>query len=107
PVTEVAWRTPPTLSGTGSPVAPPSTPVLHPTAPQPMAAPAPSAREPSWPLAPLVWFNRAFDGFLRPLGPAGRWLRRPAGRNLLGLLGLLGLSAAAALALADGLGWGW
>jgi hypothetical protein len=55
----------------------------------------------------LVWFNRAFDGCLVPLGPVGRWLRRPAGRNLLGAGGVLGLLAAAAVAVADCIGWTW
>jgi hypothetical protein len=58
-----------------------------------------------WRLWPLVGFNAAFDLCLRPWGPIGRWLRGPTGRALLGILGLLCLTAAAALAAADWIGW--
>jgi hypothetical protein len=61
-------------------------------------------------LLPLVWFNKTFDLFLFPLGPAGGWLKRPSGRGFLGTIGLLCLLGAAALAAAtragiEGLGW--
>jgi hypothetical protein len=53
----------------------------------------------------LVGFNAAFDLCLEPWGPIGRWLRGPTGRALLGILGLLFLTAAAALAAAEWIGW--
>src|SRR5262249_23722874 len=58
-------------------------------------------------LLPLVWGNRLFDACLVPFGPLGSWLRRSAGRNLLGWTGLLMLAATAGLALCDYLGWTW
>jgi hypothetical protein len=58
-----------------------------------------------WYLWPFVGFNAAFDLCLWPWGPIGRWLRGPTGRALLGILGLLCLTAAAALAVADWIGW--
>ncbi|HLJ95984.1 MAG TPA: hypothetical protein VKU02_22610 [Gemmataceae bacterium] len=60
-----------------------------------------------WPLYPLVWINRAFDFATGWLGPLGRWLRGPAGRGLLGWVGLLLLAAALAWLAWDGLGWTW
>jgi hypothetical protein len=70
------------------------------------ATPPPSP--PEWtPLSlwPVVAFNCVFDACLIPWGPAGRWLKGPTGRALLGILGLLCLTAAAALAAADWIGW--
>jgi hypothetical protein len=55
-------------------------------------------------LWPLVWFNRLFDLLLMPLG---RWARGPAGRNLLGTVGVLCLLAALALVALDWCGWTW
>lgn len=65
-----------------------------------------AAPPPSW-LLPLVWFNQGFDACLTPLGAPGRWLCSPRGRQLLGAAGLLGLAAAAALAVSAGMGWSW
>jgi hypothetical protein len=56
---------------------------------------------------PLVYFNRAFDACLAPWGAAGRWLRGPAGRSILGTLGVLSLGVAVVLAVADVFGWTW
>jgi hypothetical protein len=72
----------------------------------PAAAPATAPSRP-WPLLPLVWFNAAFDLVLVPWGPPGRWLRGRPGRALLGTVGVLCLLGAAALAVADGVGWTW
>ncbi|HKI37505.1 MAG TPA: hypothetical protein VKA46_36960 [Gemmataceae bacterium] len=58
-------------------------------------------------LRPLLWLNRQFDSLAFNLGAPGRWLRRPAGRTLLGLVGLLLLAAAVALAFLDRIGWTW
>jgi hypothetical protein len=59
------------------------------------------------PALPLVWFNVVFDAFVTPLGPAGRWLKGEGGRSFLGFVGLACLAGAAALAVADGIGWTW
>ncbi len=61
----------------------------------------------AWPLYPLAWINGAFDFVTAWLGPVGRWLRGPAGRGLLGWVGLLLLAAALAWLAWDGLGWTW
>ena len=58
-----------------------------------------------WLLRPILRINRLFDTVALGLGAPGRWLRRPAGRTLLGLLGLALLGAAAALVLLDRSGW--
>ena len=47
-------------------------------------------------LLPLVWVNQVFDVGSYLLGPSGRWWRRPAGRTLLGWLGLVLLLGAVA-----------
>jgi hypothetical protein len=73
------------------------TPRATPPAPPPVWTP--------WYLWPFVGFNAAFDACLAPWGPVGGWLRGPTGRALLGILGLLCLTAAAALAAADWIGW--
>jgi hypothetical protein len=80
-----------------SPASPPST----------KPVPSPSSPGVSLPAMPLVWFNAAFDAFLTPLGPPGRWLKDKGGRSFLGLVGLACLAGAVALALADGIGWTW
>jgi hypothetical protein len=62
---------------------------------------------PGW-LRPVVWANRAFDQVAGCLGAPGRWLRRPWGRTLLGLAGLLLLAAAVGWIVLDRMGWpGW
>jgi hypothetical protein len=58
-------------------------------------------------LRPLVWCNRAFDSLTLWLGPAGRWLRSPAGRSWLGWIGLGLLAGATAWALVNEFGWTW
>jgi hypothetical protein len=74
----------------------------------PLAALA-ASRPPSPPLLlrPVLWLNRQFDSLALGFGAPGRWLRRPAGRTLLGLIGLALLAAAAALVLIDRIGWTW
>lgn len=67
-------------------------------------APLPKFETPIY-LWPLVAFNFCFDVFLWPLGPVGQWMRGPSGGVLLAMLGLLGLVAAGALVLLDGIGW--
>jgi hypothetical protein len=94
------------------PLAPPiPEPSVSPPPPAPAAKTNPVAApaEPSVSLAamPLVWFNAAFDVFLLPLGAPGQWLKGRGGRGLLGVVGLLCLAGAAALAVADGIGWTW
>jgi hypothetical protein len=71
----------------------------------PLGAPLPPP--PQYPpvLLPVVWFNQAFDLLLLPFGPLGRWFQGRSGRALLGVVGLLCLVAAAALAAADGIDW--
>jgi hypothetical protein len=54
---------------------------------------------------PVLWSNWVFDGVTRWLGPPGRWLRSPAGRALLGWIGLGLLAGAAAWLVAFGFGW--
>ncbi len=66
---------------------------------------APAVEWTPWYLWPVVGFNAAFDLCLWPWGPVGRLLRGPTGRAMLGILGLLCLTAAAALAAADWIGW--
>jgi hypothetical protein len=58
-------------------------------------------------LLPLVWFNQGFDAFLSPLGAPGRWLSGRRGRQALGVVGLLCLAAAVAIAVSAGMGWTW
>jgi hypothetical protein len=56
-------------------------------------------------LRPLAAFNKGFYACLSPLGAPGRWLTEPAGRTLLGLVGLLCLGAAAVLFVVGGTAW--
>jgi hypothetical protein len=69
------------------------------------AAPTPAAPASSLLSRALGGINRQFDQRLERLGVWGRWLGRPAGRNLLGLLGLLAIVLAAALLLRDWVDW--
>jgi hypothetical protein len=85
------------------PVLPPPDRILSPR--QALLASRPPA--PPLILRPILWLNRRFDGFAFALGTVGRWLRRPTGRTLLGLLGLLLLAVAVALVLLDQIGWTW
>jgi hypothetical protein len=66
-----------------------------------------ASRPPGEPLLlrPVLRLNRLFDALALGLGAPGRWLRRPAGRTLLGLAGLALLAAAVALVLLDRGGW--
>jgi hypothetical protein len=61
----------------------------------------------SWLLWPLVGVNRLFDRAVSRFGFAGRWMKRPWGRALLGWVGLLCLAAAVVLLLLDWFGWTW
>ena len=55
-----------------------------------------------WPLVALDW---VFERTTEHLGAFGLWLRRPTGRTLLGLSGLVLLGLAAALLVLDWFGW--
>src|SRR5262249_18362327 len=81
------------------PVPRPAAPLIPPAPARPPAPPAPR------PLRPLVWFHAAFHLAPLPVGGGGRWLRGPAGGAVLGAVGIACLLAAAALAVADGIGW--
>jgi hypothetical protein len=94
------------LTQTVSEPEPPAPAAAPPTDIPVTSQPDPAPRR-AWPLLPLVWFNAAFDLLLVPWGPAGRWLRRPSGRAFLGIVGILCLLGAAALAIADAVGWNW
>lgn len=56
-------------------------------------------------LAPVIWSNLAFDRWVGRFGRLGRWFRTPAGRMLVGCLGLTFLSAAIAWVVINGMGW--
>src|SRR5581483_10544232 len=84
-----------------APVLPPPAPALSPR--QGLIASRPPA--PPLLLRPILWLNRGFDGLSFAFGAPGRWLRRPAGRTVLGTVGLALLAAAAALVLLDRFGW--
>jgi hypothetical protein len=104
-----------------TPDAPAPTPApaadMTPAPPSPVAVPTPAAPPPRLPpldltwrpawqetlLAPLVWFNRAFDGCLMPLGRLGRVLCGSPGRTVLGFVGLACLAAAVTRALTGGI----
>jgi hypothetical protein len=99
---------------------PPSTPpvpapVITPPAPiQPASTEPPLTLTPddapvetSLLLLPLVWFNQGFEACLAPLGAPGRWLCGPAGRQILGAVGVLCAVAAAVVAVGAGMGWTW
>jgi hypothetical protein len=58
-------------------------------------------------LWPMVGLNFLLALPFHLLGPLGGWLTAPAGRNVLGFLGLLALAAAGALLALDGFGWTW
>jgi hypothetical protein len=101
-------------------VKPPATPVAEAlTRPQRTPPPSPATAthrehrprsgrsERSAVVMPLVWFNRAFDAGLILFGPLGDWLKGPGGRGFLALVGFLCLAGAAALAVADRMGWTW
>ncbi len=60
-----------------------------------------------FPLLPLLWFNQGFDACLAPLGVVGRCLCGRRGRQALGLIGLLCLAGALAIAVSAGMGWTW
>src|SRR5262249_2414310 len=77
-----------------------STPTIEPR-------PAPQWTLISFCLLPLYGMNRAFDCCTAPVGPLGRWLRHPLGRNLLGIVGLGLIGVALAWVIKDWLGWTW
>ena len=84
----------------------PDAPLSVPEKPSSRPAATPTVGAP-WFLWPLVLFNTVFDACLTPWGAPGRWLRGPGGRWLLAVLGVLCLSAAGALTVADWFGWTW
>jgi len=53
----------------------------------------------------IDWINRLFDGTTFFLGPPGRWLREPAGRSILGWIGIGCLIAALVWGFLDLVGW--
>jgi hypothetical protein len=69
--------------------------------------PASEARRTPWTLRPLVWINCVFSACLILMGPPGRWFTGPAGRSLLGVVGIVCLVGAVGLVVADWLGWTW
>jgi hypothetical protein len=79
-----------------------------PAAAAPATEPAPVPR-PDTPVVlwPLVAFNAFFDVFLWLLGPLGSWLRGPSGGKVFATIGVLGLIGAAAVAALDLFGWNW
>jgi hypothetical protein len=58
-------------------------------------------------LQPLIWVNGAFDFLVGRLGGFGRWLQTQAGRNVLGLAGLVCLALALFWLLRDWFNWTW
>jgi hypothetical protein len=82
----------------------------------PVHRPRPSAARPalprperttSWLPGTLTWINQAFDRGTLWLGPAGRWLRSPPGRAVLGWLGAGLLMAALGWQILAWTGWNW
>jgi hypothetical protein len=56
-------------------------------------------------LLPLALVETIFDGVMSLFGPPGEWLASPAGKNLLGYVGLLMLGGCAAWGALDWFGW--
>jgi hypothetical protein len=84
--------------------------------PTPVAAPETSVSEslrpasyyrPRTPLVflPFSLFENVFDGVVSLFGAPGEWLASPAGKNLLGYVGLLMLGGCAAWGVLDWFGW--
>jgi hypothetical protein len=86
-----------------SPIAPLPLPATDTPADPPVPEPSLSGRF----RRALVGFDATFYHGVGKLGSTGRWLARPPGRTFLGVVGVVCLAAAAAFALADGLGWMW
>jgi hypothetical protein len=90
----------------------PSLKALLPPLPAP---PAPKPVEPTRsaepPLSPLWWpcaaITAIVDFCLSLMGPFGLLLRGPAGKSLLGVVGLLCLAGAVVLSAIDWFGWTW
>jgi hypothetical protein len=91
----LAERRPPVLPPPDRPVSPRQALIASRPAPEPLL------------LRPILALNRLFDTVALGLGSPGRWLRRPTGRTLLGLIGLLLLAAAVACVLVTRIGWTW
>jgi hypothetical protein len=91
----LAQRRPPVLPRPDRPVSPRQALIASRPPPEPLL------------LRPLLALNRLFDTLALGLGSPGRWLRRPTGRTLLGLIGLALLAAAVAFALLDRVDWPW
>jgi len=64
-------------------------------------------RRPRTPLVlmPLALVESIFDGVMSLFGPPGEWLASPAGKNLLGYVGLMMLGGCAAWGVLDWFGW--
>lgn len=80
---------------------------MVPTAPEPVTPPPAIEEDPplgqAW--LPLLWFDRVFDLWLDLWGPLGNFFRKPTGRNLLGISGLLCLGTAIAWLFCDLFAW--
>jgi hypothetical protein len=85
-----------------------ATPVAVAPPTKPVETPA-SADQPPLPIAlwPFAAIDTVFDTLLKLTGPAGRGLRSPGGKSVLGGIGVLAFVAAAALLAADWFGWTW
>jgi hypothetical protein len=56
-------------------------------------------------MQPLLWANGTFDLLTHFLGPLGRWLRTPSGKNALGALGCLLFLLAIGWLIVDWMSW--
>lgn len=79
----------------------------EPLTPPFLGTPRERPREPFVLLRPFLWCNRSYDRIALGLGAPGQWLRRPGGRNLVGLLGLMMIAVAVVLVVVDRIGWTW
>ncbi len=61
----------------------------------------------SWWLHSLLWSNRRFDRWTGSLGSPGRWIQGPAGRMVLGWLGIGLLVGSLAWGLCNWFDWTW
>jgi hypothetical protein len=87
------------------PAPPPVAPVVTPP-PRPTPWASPPQAAPVW-LRVMSAVDAGVFGVLGQFGPLGRALGRPAGRDMLGVAGLLAMAAAAVWMAADWFGWTW
>ncbi len=74
---------------------------------RPGKASAPPPAPIPWVLLPILILNILFNLLTYLLGPIGSWLRRPAGRQVMGWLGILMILAAIGWGVADWYGFDW